>query len=79
MIGVQNGLRIKPLWKFIDQSLFLVIRERNFYDKAYAYRRYTGEETRVVLTSGSRVEDFDFEVSKRRPLKGNIFSTSNTS
>ena len=35
-------LRLKPLWKFIDQSLFLVIRERNFYDKAYAYRRYTG-------------------------------------
>ena len=32
-----------------------------------------GEETRVVLTSGSRVEDFDFEVSKRRPLKGNIY------
>ena len=35
-------LRLKPLWKFVDQSLFLVIRERNFYDKAYAYRRYTG-------------------------------------
>ena len=35
-------LRLKPLWKFIDQSLFLVIRERNFYDKAYANRRYTG-------------------------------------
>ena len=33
--------RLKPLWKFVDQSLFLVIRERNFYDKAYAYRRYT--------------------------------------
>ena len=32
-----------------------------------------GEETRVVLISGSRVEDFDFEVSKRRPLKGNIY------
>jgi len=31
------------------------------------------EETRVVLTSGSRVEDFDFEASKRRPLKGNIY------
>ena len=31
------------------------------------------EETRVVLTSGNRVEDFDFEVSKRRPLKGNIY------
>ena len=31
------------------------------------------EETRVVLSSGSRVEDFDFEVSKRRPLKGNIY------
>ena len=33
----------------------------------------TQAETRVVLTSGSRVEDFDFEVSKRRPLKGNIY------
>ena len=31
------------------------------------------EETRVALTSGSRVEDFDFEASKRRPLKGNIY------
>ncbi|MEC9045483.1 MAG: ribonuclease E/G [Pseudomonadota bacterium] len=31
------------------------------------------EETRVVLTGGNRVEDFDFEVSKRRPLKGNIY------
>ena len=26
--------RLKPLWKFVDQSLFLVIREHNFYDKA---------------------------------------------
>ena len=31
------------------------------------------EETRVALTSGNRVEDFDFEASKRRPLKGNIY------
>ena len=31
------------------------------------------EETRVVLTGGNRVEDFDFEGSKRRPLKGNIY------
>ena len=31
------------------------------------------EETRVVLTSGNRVEDFDFEVANRRQLKGNIY------
>jgi ribonuclease E len=31
------------------------------------------EETRVVMTSGNRVEDFDFEVTNRRPLKGNIY------
>ncbi|MCH2628933.1 MAG: hypothetical protein MKZ89_00680 [Nisaea sp.] len=33
--------RLKLLWKFVDQSLFLVIREHNLDDKAYAYRRYT--------------------------------------
>ena len=31
------------------------------------------EETRVVLTSGTRVEDFDFEVANRKQLKGNIY------
>ena len=31
------------------------------------------EEIRVVMTSGNRVEDFDFEVASRRPLKGNIY------
>ncbi|MDE0810489.1 MAG: ribonuclease E/G, partial [Alphaproteobacteria bacterium] len=31
------------------------------------------EETRVVLTSGNRVEDFDFETANRRQLKGNIY------
>ena len=31
------------------------------------------EETRVVLTSGNRVEDFDFETASRRQLKGNIY------
>jgi len=31
------------------------------------------EETRVVMTSGNRVEDFDFEVASRRQLKGNIY------
>ncbi len=31
------------------------------------------EETRVVILSGSRVEEFDFESASRRPLKGNIF------
>ncbi|MAZ99199.1 MAG: ribonuclease E/G [Rhodospirillaceae bacterium] len=31
------------------------------------------EEIRVVVTSGNRVEDFDFEVASRRPLKGNIY------
>ena len=31
------------------------------------------DEIRVVVTSGNRVEDFDFEVASRRPLKGNIY------
>jgi ribonuclease E len=31
------------------------------------------EETRVVILSGNRVEEFDFETASRRPLKGNIF------
>jgi ribonuclease E len=31
------------------------------------------EETRVVLTSGNRVDDFDFETASRRQLKGNIY------
>ncbi len=31
------------------------------------------EETRVVLTSGNQVEDFDFEITDRKILKGNIY------
>ena len=31
------------------------------------------EETRVVVLSGNRVEDFDVEVESRRQLKGNIY------
>lgn len=31
------------------------------------------EETRVVILSGNRVEEFDFESASRKPLKGNIF------
>jgi len=31
------------------------------------------EETRVVVVSGTRLEDFDVEVESRRPLKGNIY------
>ena len=31
------------------------------------------EETRVVVVSGNRVEDFDVEVESRRQLKGNIY------
>ena len=31
------------------------------------------EETRVVLTDGNRVEDFDFEVADRKNLKGNVY------
>ncbi|WP_193173004.1 Rne/Rng family ribonuclease [Nisaea nitritireducens] len=31
------------------------------------------EETRVVLLSGNRVEDFDFETESRKQLKGNIY------
>ncbi|MFT6659542.1 Rne/Rng family ribonuclease [Maritalea sp.] len=31
------------------------------------------EETRVVVTSGSRLEEFDFESAARRQLRGNIY------
>jgi len=31
------------------------------------------EETRVVILSGNRVEEFDFESASRKPLKGNIY------
>jgi ribonuclease E len=31
------------------------------------------EETRVVVLRGERVEEFDFEASDRRPLRGNIY------
>ncbi len=31
------------------------------------------EETRVVVLAGNRVEDFDFETSSRKQLKGNIY------
>jgi len=31
------------------------------------------EETRVVIVSGNRLEDFDVEVESRRQLKGNIY------
>src|SRR3954452_5126170 len=31
------------------------------------------EETRVVVVDGSRVEDFDFESSNRKQLRGNIY------
>ena len=31
------------------------------------------EETRVVVLSGNRVEDFDFETASRKQLKGNIY------
>jgi len=31
------------------------------------------EETRVVVTSGNRLEEFDFEAAARRQLRGNIY------
>jgi ribonuclease E len=31
------------------------------------------EETRVVVVKGTRLEEFDFETSTKRPLKGNIY------
>src|SRR5918998_4680182 len=31
------------------------------------------EETRVVVTRGNRVEEFDFESASRRQLRGNIY------
>ena len=31
------------------------------------------EETRVVVVSGNKVEDFDFESAKKRQVSGNIY------
>ena len=31
------------------------------------------EETRVVVLSGSRIEDFDYESSTKKQLRGNIY------
>jgi ribonuclease E len=31
------------------------------------------EETRIVVTSGSKLEEFDFEAASRRQLRGNIY------
>ncbi len=31
------------------------------------------EETRVVIVKGNRLDEFDFEVDSRKPLKGNIY------
>ena len=31
------------------------------------------EETRVVVLSGNRLEDFDYETASRKQLKGNIY------
>ena len=31
------------------------------------------EETRVVVVNGNRVEEFDFETSTKKQLKGNIY------
>ena len=41
--------------------------KRMLIDAAHA------EETRVVVVDGSRVEDFDFESSARKQLRGNIY------
>nr|HRQ83125.1 S1 RNA-binding domain-containing protein [Azospirillaceae bacterium] len=32
-----------------------------------------GEETRVAVVSGNRLEELDFEIASRRQLKGNIY------
>src|SRR6187399_2959207 len=31
------------------------------------------EETRIVVTNGNRIEEFDFESAQRRQLRGNIY------
>ena len=31
------------------------------------------EETRVVLLSGTLIEDFDYETENRKQLKGNVY------
>ncbi len=34
---------------------------------------YHQEETRVAVTQGGKIEDFDFEYASRKPLRGNIY------
>ena len=31
------------------------------------------EETRIVVTAGNRIEEFDFESAQRQQLRGNIY------
>jgi ribonuclease E len=31
------------------------------------------EETRVAVVSGKRLEDFDYETSRKKQLKGNVY------
>ena len=31
------------------------------------------EETRVAVVDGHRLEEFDFEIAAKKPLKGNIY------
>ena len=52
---------------FRDYRSFISMTKRMLIDATQT------EEIRVVMTSGNRVEDFDFEVASRRPLKGNIY------
>ena len=36
------------------------------------------EETRVVVLSGNRLEEFDFETSTKKQVKGNIYLAQTT-
>jgi ribonuclease E len=56
----------------------MLARERRTGDPPFMTKRMLidashGEETRVVVLDGSRLEDFDVETAAKRQLKGNIY------
>ena len=45
----------------------------NFMTKRILIDARQTEETRVVLLSGTRIDDFDYETENRKQLKGNVY------
>jgi ribonuclease E len=57
----------------LDHATVRAFRSLHYMTKRMLIDATQQEETRVVLTSGNRVEDFDFETANRKQLKGNIY------